>query len=71
MTGEIVSNKMKNALVVIVYSMQMHPKYKKPFKKKKKYHVACPNSSDFEVGQKVEIIETRPISKTIRWKVVE
>jgi small subunit ribosomal protein S17 len=71
MTGIIYSNKMTKALVVTVYSIQIHPKYKKRFKTKKNYHVACKDASSFEIGQKVELISCRPVSKTIRWKVVE
>ncbi|NJL96310.1 mitochondrial small ribosomal subunit protein uS17m [Candidatus Gracilibacteria bacterium] len=71
MTGVVNSNKMTNALVVKVYSVQLHPKYKKRFKTSKKYHVACSDSSKYEIGQTVEIQSTRPLSKTIRWRVVE
>jgi small subunit ribosomal protein S17 len=71
MTGEITSNKMEKALVVVVFSVQMHKKYQKQYKVKKKYHVACSDSSKFQIGQQVEIQETKPVSKTIKWKVVE
>ncbi len=71
MTGVVNSNKMTKALVVTVFSVQLHPKYNKRFKTKKKYHVACSDSSKFEIGQKVEIASCKPVSKTISWKVVE
>jgi small subunit ribosomal protein S17 len=71
MTGIVTSNKMTNALVVTVYSVKIHPKYKKRFKTKKKYYAACADSSAFEVGQTVEIAETSPVSKLIKWKIVD
>ncbi len=71
MTGVVKSNKMKNALVVVVYSTQLHKKYNKRFKTKNTYSVACTDSSKFEIGQSVEIISCKPVSKTIRFKVVE
>ena len=70
MTGTVTSNKMNKALVVTVFTTKIHPKYKKRFKTKKKYHVACEDSSQFEIGSAVEIIECRPVSKTIRHKVL-
>jgi ribosomal protein S17 len=69
MTGKVKSNKMTKALVVEVYSSQMHAKYRKAFQTRKTYHVACEDSSKFEIGQTVEIVETRPLSKTIKHKV--
>jgi small subunit ribosomal protein S17 len=71
MTGVVTSNKMDKALVVTVYTTKLHTKYNKRFKTKKKYHVACTDSAKFNVGDSVEIIETRPVSKTIRFKVKE
>ena len=71
MTGIVTSNKMTQALVVTVFTTKLHPKYKKRFKTKKKYHVACTNSANFVVGQSVEIVSCAPVSKTINHKVVE
>ncbi len=71
MTGKIYSNKMQNCVTVLVETKIRHPKYGKLFKKRKKYKVACSNSNKFLPGQIVEIIETRPISKHIRWKIAE
>jgi small subunit ribosomal protein S17 len=71
MTGIVSSNKMTKALVVTVFSVQMHKKYKKQFKVKKKYHVACADSSKYNIGDSVTIVETKPVSKTIRWKIEE
>ncbi len=71
MTGKVTSNKMTKAIVVAVSSLQMHSKYRKQFKIIKKFHAACEDSSKFQIGDTVEIVETRPISKTIKWKVVK
>jgi ribosomal protein S17 len=71
MKGIVISNKMTNAITVAVYRTMKHQIYKKSFKVRKKYHSACSNSANFPVGSEVEIVETRPISKTITTKVVE
>ncbi len=71
MTGKVVSNKMNKAIVVEVVTPKMNTKYKKAVNTKKRYSVACTDSSTFTVGQSVEIISCRPISKTIHFKVVE
>jgi small subunit ribosomal protein S17 len=71
MKGIVHSNKMEKALVVTVYDKKFHPLYKKAYQTKKRYKVACSDSKKFTLGSSVEITETRPISKTIRWKVIE
>lgn len=71
MTGIVSSNKMTNALVVTVFSTKVHAKYHKRYKSKKRYSVACSDSSKFKIGDSVEIISTKPVSKTIYFKVVE
>jgi small subunit ribosomal protein S17 len=71
MTGIITSNKMTKAVVVTVFSTKLHDKYKKRYKSKKKYAAACVDSATFKLGDKVEIVSIRPISKTISFKVVE
>ena len=65
--GKVVSNKMEGSLVVQVITQKMHPKYKKRLSVVKKYTVH-PNKNA-KVGDFVEIQETRPISKTKKWKV--
>jgi ribosomal protein S17 len=70
MTGLVTSNKMTNAVVVTVYSTKMDLKYKKRFKVRKKYVAYAPDSSVFTLGDKVEIKAVAPISKTIRWEIV-
>ena len=71
MTGIVVTNKMTKALTVMVFRTQTHAKYGKKFKIRKKYSVACLDSSSFKIGQEVEIISCAPVSKTISFKVVE
>jgi small subunit ribosomal protein S17 len=71
MTGIVTSNKMMKALVVTVFTTKLHQKYNKRYKSKKSYAAACSDSSKFKVGDKVEIVSTKPISKTISFKVVE
>ena len=71
MTGIVTSNKMEKALVLTVYSVKIHAKYKKGFKTKKKYYAQCSDSSKFAIGQKVSISEIAPVSKLIRWKIEE
>jgi small subunit ribosomal protein S17 len=70
-TGVITSNKTKNTLVVTVQTYKTHPKYKKRYMITKKFHVHCDDEKQYEIGQKITIGETRPVSKLKRWKVVE
>jgi ribosomal protein S17 len=71
MTGTIKSNKMTKAVVVQVDDIKVHSKYQKRYKSKKSYPAACSDSTKFKVGQSVEITPCRPVSKTIKFKVVE
>ncbi len=71
MKGTVISNKMTNAITVAVYHTKKHDLYLKSYKVRKKYHSACSDSAKFPVGTEVEIVETRPMSKTITTKVVE
>lgn len=68
--GIITSNKMTNTLVVTVVTYKCHPKYKKRYQTSKKFYAHCDDSSKFNIGDKVTIGESRPISKLKRWKVV-
>lgn len=67
--GTIVSNKMKDTIVVKVDRIKEHPKYKRRYKISKKYKVHT-DKSDFEIGDKVMIEECKPKSKDKHWKVV-
>jgi len=71
MKGVVVSNKMTKALVVAVFTTKTDPKYKKPFKSREKFSVACEDSSKYPIGTEVEIVECRPVSKTIHFEVAK
>jgi len=68
--GTIVSNKMKNTVVVRVDYLKKHPKYLKYFRVSKKFK-AHDEGGTYQVGDVVMIEETRPISKDKKWKVIE
>jgi small subunit ribosomal protein S17 len=67
--GVVVSNKMDKTVVVSVSRFVKHPLYGKFYKVSKKYK-AHDEENIYKIGDKVEIIETRPISKDKRFKVV-
>ena len=68
--GIVNSDKENKSITVIVERKYQHPVLNKVVKTKKKYHVHDENNS-FKKGDKVLIVETRPISKTKRFKVLE
>mgnify|MGYP001564723389 CR=1 FL=1 len=68
--GEVVSDKMVQTVVVKVERLVQHPVYKKVVKRTRKF-MAHDEEGQCKVGDKVKIIETRPISKLKRWKVFE
>ena len=68
--GKVVSDKMDKTVVVAVEELEQHKVYKKPVKKTGKFH-AHDEKNDAHVGDRVSIMETRPLSKTKRWRVVE
>ena len=68
--GVVLSNKMEKSAVVLVTRLVQHPMYQKVMRVRKKY-VAHDEKKVTKVGDKVRICETKPISKTKRWKVVE
>jgi len=68
--GVVVSNKMDKTVVVAVTRHMMHPLYKKTVKKTKKFY-AHDENNECGVGDKVEIKETRPLSRLKRWRVSE
>jgi small subunit ribosomal protein S17 len=71
MTGIVTSNKMNKALIITIFSTKKHPIYHKTYKSKKKYAVSCTDSSKFKIGTNVQIESCKPISKTIKFRVVE
>lgn len=69
-TGTVVSNKMEKSITVMIEKNLMHPLYGKFMKRSKKL-VAHDEKNECGVGDKVRIAETRPLSKTKRWRLVE
>jgi small subunit ribosomal protein S17 len=68
--GVVVSNKMDKTIVIASKFKQMHPIYGKFVQHTKKYHVHDENN-EANVGDTVLIMETRPLSKTKRWRLVQ
>jgi small subunit ribosomal protein S17 len=68
--GRVVSDKMDKTVVVAVDYLKPHPLYRKIIRKTSKFH-AHDASNDCRIGDTVRIGETRPLSKTKRWEVVE
>ena len=66
--GNVVSNKMNKTVVVGVVQHLQHPVYGKYVRRNKKY-TAHDEENTCQVGDRVEIVETRPLSKTKRWRV--
>lgn len=69
LVGKVVSDKMAETVVVEVSRWVVHRLYKKRFLRHKKYH--ADNTLVAKIGDRVELEQTRPISKTKRWKVVK
>lgn len=67
--GTVVSDKMDKTVVVEVETLQRHPIYGKVIRRSKKYH-AHDEANTCQVGDRVSIIESRPISRTKRWAIV-
>ncbi|MEQ8188395.1 MAG: 30S ribosomal protein S17 [Candidatus Eremiobacterota bacterium] len=68
--GKVVSNKMDKSVVVVYESLIAHPIYKKRIKRSKKF-TAHDEQNQCNIGDIVRIEETRPLSKTKCWRVVE
>ena len=69
-TGVVFSNRMDKSITVAVRWKEKHPIYGKFVNKTKKYH-AHDEKNEANVGDTVQIIETRPLSKTKRWRLVQ
>ena len=67
--GEVVSNKMDKTVVVAIQDNVVHPMYGKIIKRTLKVH-AHDENNECGIGDKVSIMETRPLSKTKRWRIV-
>ncbi|HOV80694.1 MAG TPA: 30S ribosomal protein S17 [Bacillota bacterium] len=70
LTGRVVSNKMEKTVVVAVETLVRHPLYQRIIRRTKKFKAHDENNS-CRMGDKVKLMETRPLSKEKRWRVVE
>lgn len=68
--GVVVSNKMDKSISVTVERRLQHPMYGKFVKKSKKF-MAHDENNECNIGDKVRIMETRPLSRNKRWRMVE
>ena len=69
-TGIVLSDKMEKSVTVAVKWKEKHPIYGKFVNKTKKFHVHD-EKNECNIGDRVRIMETRPLSKTKRWRVVQ
>jgi small subunit ribosomal protein S17 len=69
-TGVVVSDKMDKTVVVRIDRQMRHPLYRKIVRRSEKL-AAHDQTNDAHVGDRVRVMETRPMSKTKRWRVVE
>ena len=68
--GVVVSNKMDKTIVVAVKGKEKHPIYGKFVNKTRKFHVHD-EKNECGIGDTVRIMETRPLSKTVRWRLTQ
>lgn len=68
--GKVISNKMNKTIVVAIEDNVKHPDYGKIIKRTVKLH-AHDENGECSIGDKVEVMETRPLSKTKRWRLVK
>jgi len=68
-SGVVISDKMDKTIVVRVVRVKLHPKYKKRYSLSRKYKVHD-EKNRFKVGDKVGFVETRPLSREKRWRVL-
>lgn len=68
--GEVVSNRMQKTITVKVERRLRHPVYERVVKRSKKFH-AHDERNECQIGDLVRIVETRPLSKTKRWRLLE
>jgi small subunit ribosomal protein S17 len=67
--GTVVSDKMEKTVVVALDVLKVHPKYLKRYQVTRKFKAHDPENR-FKVGDKVQIVETKPMSKGKKWKVI-
>lgn len=68
--GKVVSKSADKTVIVRVDTMKLHPKYQKYYKVSKRYPVHDENNQA-KVGDAVRFVETRPISKTKKWRLIK
>ena len=68
--GLVVSDKMEKSIVVSTVRLMKHPQFKKYVRVTKKFHVHD-EKNEAKAGDRVQIIETRPLSKTKRWRLLK
>lgn len=68
--GTVISDKMDKTVVVQVSDLKQHPLYKKTIQRRARFH-AHDEANSCGIGDKVRIMETRPLSKQKRWRVIE
>ena len=68
--GQVVSDKGDKTISVLIYRLMKHPKYKKYIRRKSVFK-AHDEQNEAKMGDIVKIYETRPVSKTKRWKLLE
>lgn len=68
--GEVVSDRMNKTVTVLVGRRVRHPIYERVIRRSKKYH-AHDEQNQCRVGDVVRIVETRPLSRTKRWRLQE
>jgi small subunit ribosomal protein S17 len=69
-SGKVVSDKMDKTIVVAIETLVRHPLYGKSMKRTTKFK-AHDENNECKTGDKVRIMETRPLSKDKRWRLVE
>lgn len=70
MVGEVVSNRMDKTIIVVVERLVKHPLYQKYIRKKARYK-AHDEKTECHPGDRVLLMETRPLSREKRWRVKE
>jgi small subunit ribosomal protein S17 len=68
--GWVVSNKMQKTIVVAIDRLLRHPRYNRVIKRTSKLY-AHDEKNQCQIGDKVKVMETRPLSKLKRWRVAE
>ncbi len=68
--GTVVSNKMNKTIVISIVERVPHPRYSKFVARTKKLYVHD-ETNDAQIGDRVRVMETRPMSKQKRWRLIE